>query len=128
MKKLFEKELNNLSGKIVRNFHNDNYAAFEIKKTFETEKKSIKDILNADSEMQKKYEAALAKNKARGGFSEGVLLLQALAIKCVTILANGEKIENKLASRNDVAFKSQAMDGILGPNTFYVLASIAKEK
>ena len=128
VKKLFEKELNNLSGKIVRNFHNDNYAAFEIKKTFETEKKSIKDILNADPEMQKKYEAALAKNKARGGCSEGVLLLQALAIKCVTILANGEKIENKLASRNDVAFKSQAMDGILGPNTFYVLASIAKEK
>jgi hypothetical protein len=55
-------------------------------------------------------------------------LLQSIAIKCVSILTNGEEIEKKLTSWNEVAYKSQAMDGFLGPNTFYVLASIAKEK
>lgn len=55
-------------------------------------------------------------------------MLQTIAIKCITILSNGEEIEKKLASRNEAANKSQAMDGVLGPNTFYVLASIAKEK
>lgn len=128
VKKLFEKELVNLGSKIVKNFHNDNYATFEVQKKFETEKTAMKTIINADPDMKKKYETALAKNKTRGGFSEGILLLQTIAIKCVNIINTKESVENKLSSRNEVAYKSQAMDGILGPNTFYVLASIAKEK
>gem|GEM_PF-6945253 len=51
-----------------------------------------------------------------------------MAIKCIKKLANGEKIEEKLKSRNGSTFKSAEMDGILGPNTFYVLASIAKDR
>lgn len=113
MKKLFEKELNNLSTKIIRNFHNDNYAAFEIQKTFDAEKKAMKDIITADADMQAKYEAALAKNKARGGFSEGILLTQAIAVKCIQIINQSESVENKLTSWNGKAFKSESMDGIM---------------
>ena len=54
--------------------------------------------------------------------------MQTIAIKCVQKLADNEDIESKLSSRNDTKNKSKAMDGIMGPNTFYVLASIAKEK
>ncbi|HBB03391.1 TPA: hypothetical protein DCZ39_00585, partial [Patescibacteria group bacterium] len=34
---LFKKELNKLNTKIIRNFHSDNFVAFEAQKKFETE-------------------------------------------------------------------------------------------
>ncbi len=126
VQELFTKEKNDLKNKIMRNFHTDNYVAFEMHKKFDTEKKSMKDILNTDPDMKKKYETAL-KNKRRWA-SEGIVLLQAIAINCVKILANKDDVEKKLSSRDDLKYKSQAIDGFLGPNTFYVLASIAKEK
>ncbi|MCX6825476.1 MAG: hypothetical protein NTY80_04640 [candidate division SR1 bacterium] len=128
VKELFKKEIDNLSTKIIRNFHSDNYVSFEVHKKFENEKQSMNTILKADPDMEKKYETALAKNTKRPGFSKGILLVQAIAIKCINKINAGESVENKLTSRNGTAFKSQAIDGILGPNTFYVLASIAKEK
>ena len=127
---LFKKEITNLKSKIIKNFHNDNYQAFEIDKTFDTEKQSMRDIIDQEPTIKTKYEAVVKRGKAGEikGFSEWVLLLQALAIKCIKKLANGEKIEEKLQSRNGSTFKSAEMDGILGPNTFYVLASIAKDR
>lgn len=56
------------------------------------------------------------------------MLLQTLAIKCITVLKNDEVVEDKLQQRSELGRKSDAMDGILGPNTFYVLASIAKDQ
>lgn len=65
MKALFDKEITNLSTKIIRNFHNDNFLAFEVNKTFDTEKQSMKDIINQDPDMKAKYEAAYNRNKAK---------------------------------------------------------------
>ncbi len=125
VKELFNLETTNLKSKIIRNFHTANYVELS-KKTFAPEKKQMKDIINADPEIKAKYEAAVAqKGKWR---SEGIMLLQAIAIKCVNIINQNESVENKLTSRNGTNFKSASIDGIVGPNTFYVLASIAKEK
>lgn len=125
VKELFNLETTNLKSKIIRNFHTANYVELS-KKTFAPEKKQMKDIINADPEIKAKYEAAVAhKGKWR---SEGIMLLQAIAIKCVNIINQSESVESKLTSRNGTSFKSASIDGIVGPNTFYVLASIAKEK
>lgn len=83
VKELFKKEIDNLSTKIIRNFHSDNYVSFEVHKKFENEKQSMNTILKADPDMEKKYETALAKNTKRPGFSKGILLVQAIAIKCI---------------------------------------------
>ena len=128
VKELFAKEQKNLQSKIIRNFHTENYSNFEINKQFENEKNSMKNIINNDPNMKTKYETALAKNQKKWGFSEGILLLQTIAITCVEKINGKESVTNKLSSWNGLSFKSQAMDGILWPNTFYVLASIAKEK
>lgn len=100
VQELFNQETKDLSRKIVRNFHSDNYVAFEVRKTFQTEKNSMKNILKADTDMEKRYEVALAKNKTRSGFSEGILLVQAIAIKCVEKINEKESVESKLTNRN----------------------------
>ena len=123
---LFQKEASWLQSKIINNFHSTNYSRFEQQKVLD--KSEMKDAINKDPDMKAKYEAAFAKHGKDGGFSEGILLLQTLAIKCITVLKNDEVVEEKLKQRSELGRKSDAMDGIIGPNTFYVLASIAKDQ
>jgi len=126
VKELFLQEEKNLQSKIIKNFHNDNYSNFETNKLFENKKNAMKNIINANPTMKTKYEKAIAEKTT--GSSEWIRLLQAIAITCVEKINGKESVQNKLTSWNGLSFKSQTLDGILWPNTFYVLASIAKEK
>lgn len=126
VKALFQKEASWLQSKIINNFHSTNYSRFEQQKVLD--KSEMKETIYKDPDMKAKYEAALAKHGKDGGFSEGILLLQTLAIKCITVLKNDEVVEDKLKQRSELGRRSDAMDGIIGPNTFYVLASIAKDQ
>jgi hypothetical protein len=110
---LFAQEKNDLKKKIINNFHTENFSAFEQKHVFDAEKAEMNAIIADDQEIKTKYESALKINQKKGGFSEGILLVQTIAIKCVAILANNEKVEEKLKSRNNIAYRSQAMDGIM---------------
>ena len=53
VQKLFEQEITNLSAKIIKNFHNDNYLNFETNKQFKAEKTTMKNIIEQDPAMKK---------------------------------------------------------------------------
>ena len=106
-------DLQKLEDTVIKNYHTENYD-----KVSNAKIDQIKNVVGKDF-----YDKNL---KLKTGGAEWIAALQILAMKCVNIMnINGN---NKLveAMLKNEYINSWAVDGILGPNTLFVLKEISK--